>query len=661
MTRSLAAVDSQSLERFNPLVRFAIRLSWAAVIGIALTTAFFSMPVTFAMQMSNAITLFSEPLSALGWSPVVFALWIVVAQIIYILIALIVAFLLLWQRPHDWLAMITGAVLVLFGTLNLNTGILFVRDYPPAIAVITINGVLFAFCANWLLLIFPDGRFFPRWTALFLIPIPALILADTALRLNLDDTTVIATPYTMALTLWTLLGLGTQLFRYRYYLTQLQKQQVKWVVGGMSLVTLSILLLFIIDPLLTPWLIERPMLRMFYRMAYPVLLIFLPVTISALALVNAVLKRNLWGVDFTINRSLGYGVVGTAVLLVLLGVVSGGDFFRNPLVFGLLVVALAAAFNPLRRLIQAQIDRRLYDLRYSVETYTRAPRPIVTQPGRLTGAHIDRWELLDFIGRGATSEVYKGFCAGQIAAVKVMPSSADAEVRMRFDREVDILESLNHPRIVRFIQHGEVDDQRYMVLQYVEGETLRGMLVSRGKLPLAAAQAVTRDMAAALDYVHQRGIIHRDLKPSNIMLTTPAAADGSFRAMLMDFGIAKAESVQVTGGGTMGTIDYMAPEQIQSSGAVSPASDVYALGVIVFEMLTGLRPFRGNPGQVLFAHLRQPAPDVRQFEPDLPPQVALALMRALSKSPEDRYLSAGEFYRALRQKVADETADIRLY
>lgn len=111
----------------------------------------------------------------------------------------------------------------------------------------------------------------------------------------------------------------------------------------------------------------------------------------------------------------------------------------------------------------------------------------------------------------------------------------------------------------------------------------------------------------------------------------------------------------------MGTIDYMAPEQIQSSGAVSPMSDIYALGVIMFEMLTGIRPFRGNPGQVLFAHLRQPAPDVREFIPNADAHVALALLRALSKSPEDRYMTAGAFAAALDARAADQTAELRLY
>ncbi|MBK8023286.1 MAG: serine/threonine protein kinase [Chloroflexi bacterium] len=662
-----STADMQSLQRFSPPVRFAVRLAWALTIGLSLTGSMATLPVAYAVYMRTALLLFMEPLNELGWSPHTFALWMIATQQVYMVIALIVAFMLVWQRPHDWMALLTGAVLVLFGTINLSASVSYVREYPAVIAVVTLTSILLVTGANWLLLVFPDGRFFPRWTALYLIPIPLLVTADNVLRLQEGDPSAISTPITTAVALWTVLGLAAQAYRYRYYLNQMQKQQVKWVVAGMGLVVCAVLLLLIADPLITPALVERPMVRLFYRMSFPVLLAYLPMAISMLTLINAILRRNLWSVDFTINRTLGYGVAGLlAVAALILLFIGGRDLFRSPLALAVLMLALALAFNPLHRFIQGQIDRRLYDLRYSVETYTRVPRPPVLQPGRLTGARIDRWELLDFIGRGATSEVYKGYTAepsgiGQIVAIKVMPAAADPDVRMRFDREVTILESLVHPRIVRFVQHGLVDDTRYLVMQYIEGETLRHLLERRGKLPLATVQVLVNDIASALDYIHARGIIHRDLKPSNVMLATAPTPDAEPAAMLMDFGIAKTDVVYVTGNSTVGTIDYMAPEQIQTSGAVSPTSDIYALAVIVFEMLSGLRPFRGNPGQVLFAHLRQPPPDIHQLEPELPVHVSVALMRAMSKAPDDRYATAGDFALALRHRVGDTTAELKLY
>ncbi|HVO44300.1 MAG TPA: serine/threonine-protein kinase, partial [Aggregatilineales bacterium] len=171
--------------------------------------------------------------------------------------------------------------------------------------------------------------------------------------------------------------------------------------------------------------------------------------------------------------------------------------------------------------------------------------------------------------------------------------------------------------------------------------------------PLSEALPLLRDVGGALDYAHQQGIVHRDVKPSNVMLqpTSPLQpTDNTCRAILTDFGIAKIVSgaTGLTGTGTMGTLDYIAPEQILNSSAVDAGADIYALGVISYQLLTGQLPFAGtNPAAIIFGHLQAPVPDPRQHVPTIPGRAVNAITRAMAKEPRKRFAAAGEFVAAL--------------
>jgi len=161
---------------------------------------------------------------------------------------------------------------------------------------------------------------------------------------------------------------------------------------------------------------------------------------------------------------------------------------------------------------------------------------------------------------------------------------------------------------------------------------------------MSDARGIIEDVTAALDYAHASGYVHRDIKPSNIMVRRDV-----FSAVVTDFGVAKFRDgrTAMTNTGAVGTIQYMAPEQIIASAEVDARADIYALGITLFETLTGEPPFKGNAGQLVFAHLNQSPSDPRELVPDLPPAVAAGIMRALQKRPDDRFQSVREFAAAL--------------
>jgi eukaryotic-like serine/threonine-protein kinase len=210
------------------------------------------------------------------------------------------------------------------------------------------------------------------------------------------------------------------------------------------------------------------------------------------------------------------------------------------------------------------------------------------------------------------------------------------------------LAAIDHPNIVKVYDAGQVDGIYYMAMEFVQGRDLGDVLKENGTLPLAEIQPFLRDFAGALDYAHERGLVHRDIKPSNIMVRLKPDRS-SYEVVLMDFGVAKLQDAQteLTGTGAIGTIDYMAPEQIMAAKAVDHRADIYALGIVLYEMLTGECPFKGTPGQVLFAHLQQPAPDPRTVKPDIPVSIAEAVLRALDKNPDARFQTASAMAAAL--------------
>ncbi len=277
-----------------------------------------------------------------------------------------------------------------------------------------------------------------------------------------------------------------------------------------------------------------------------------------------------------------------------------------------------------------------------------------------------RYEVLQRLGRGGMAEVYRAYHPplDRYVAIKVLHSflSDEKQFKARFEREAQNIAKLKHPNIVQVydFDYEPESDSYYMVMELIEGPTLKDFLqdetADTGKLTLSQTIRTIRQAAEALAYAHQRGVIHRDVKTANLMLDRQE----NDRVVLTDFGIAKlvnSGSYTATGGGLIGTPAYMSPEQ----GAGEPGderSDLYSLGVIMYQLLTGQLPFDGEtPMSMILQHMNEPVPFIRTTEPHLPPAVDKIIQKLLSKSPDDRYQSAQDL---LEDLDLLETAPSRL-
>ena len=266
----------------------------------------------------------------------------------------------------------------------------------------------------------------------------------------------------------------------------------------------------------------------------------------------------------------------------------------------------------------------------------------------------NRYELEELVGTGGMSSVYRALdtLLERNVALKILHPhyGDDAEYVERFRREARSVAQLSHPNIVTVIDRGQSDDQQYIVFEYIDGESLKQLVDRSGPLPARRVVELGLQMAEALAFAHQHGLVHRDVKPQNVLIN----ADGE--AKVTDFGIARSLDVEhgVTQTGTvLGTSNYLSPEQARGQ-AVTPATDVYSLGVVLYELLTGEVPFPGeNFVAVAMKHINEPPPSLLEKRPDVPLRLVYAIERALAKDPNDRFPSMDAFAAELRACLVD--------
>ena len=281
--------------------------------------------------------------------------------------------------------------------------------------------------------------------------------------------------------------------------------------------------------------------------------------------------------------------------------------------------------------------------------------PTASDASGLRGRRIAGYLLEDEIGRGGMAVVYRAqdLRLGRTVAVKLLaPELARNDTfRRRFAHESRVAAAIDHPHIVPVFEAGETDGVLYLAMRYVEGRDLRALLDREGRLPLETACRIALQVASALDAAHAHDLVHRDVKPGNVLVAEGTDSDRPEHVYLTDFGLTK-KSLSLSGftsaGQFVGTLDYVAPEQI-SGRPVDGRCDVYSLGCVVFEMLTGAPPYRRDDDMALLrAHQYDPAPPLTGLRPDLPPAVDPVLAASLAKAPGDRYDTCRGFIAALR-------------
>lgn len=680
----------------DPRMLTLAHAAWLVVFGVSLLVYVASIPYQFTSFQTPCVaatcaipSLTPEMIHNLQQAgiPIEFYAdyWIILESIIA-LPFLITSLVLFWRRSDDrmvvfvsvWMASLPGAISI--GITEFAVG------RPTWQVPESAFWFIFVFSLILFLYLFPDARFVPHWTHWLSIPTllvfvsmvafpGALLNPETTILSAFTHTTLVTAIAEAAIVLLTLTGIASQIYRYRHVSTPVQRQQTKWVILGMVIslsgwTILEVLSFFLLksDPSHLPYALIGLLVAVGF-------LILMPLTIGFSAL-----HYRIWDVDLILNRSLVYG--GVTVLLVLGFVVDVLVFQHvlesltgsagSPLALGLYAVGVGVIFQPTRRFLQRRVDRHLFRLKIGLDQL-KAPELQVANPGALTGTHMGPYQVLEPIGKGGMGEVYKGFQTAlqREVAIKILPEelAKNPEFRVRFEREAQMVAALKHPNIVSVFDFGEEQDKYYMVMELIDGQALSDHIREVGKLPLDEVRMLVTEIALALDYAHAAGLVHRDVKPSNIMLqngTQPPSFLGSthpgrendflhtpgypYRAVLMDFGIAKmiGSNTSITKTGLMGTLDYIAPEQITSAKEIDGRADLYSLGIVVYQMLTGELPFSNeSAARLIFAHLQQPPPDPCDMLPNLPDEVGEAILKAMAKQPEDRFATASDFAAAL--------------
>jgi eukaryotic-like serine/threonine-protein kinase len=291
---------------------------------------------------------------------------------------------------------------------------------------------------------------------------------------------------------------------------------------------------------------------------------------------------------------------------------------------------------------------------------------VVTATASLVNQTIGNYRVLRLLGEGGMGVVYLAQhpVIGRKVAIKLLHAALarDPDIVSRFFNEARAIHMIAHENIVEILDFGQTaDGQPYFIMEHLEGESL-SEAVGRGPMPIDQVEAIGAQMCRALGAAHGKGIVHRDLKPHNVQLCTRSdgsATDGSLQVKILDFGVAKipatpdgAQTVKTRTGSLMGTPLYMSPEQCKGAGVLDHRTDIYSLGVMLFEMIAGRPPFTAEGVGELFAkHMLEEPPSLLELAPATPPHMAAAVMKALAKEPADRFQSMDEFRKALIGEV----------
>lgn len=638
------------------LVALIFRGVWLLIWSLSIIALMAAVPAFRDRLLADAVRL-QTLLGQVNVSVESYVNFRLVVELLIVLPGLIFGLFLFLRKPDNLMVVLISSGIATFATVS-GAAVPAMNALPWGWLTYTLI-VYSLMIALLVILVLPDGRFYPKWT--FWI-IPVFLTAELVINyppLGLTQANNVWSAWRLLRNLIFLAMIAVPAYRYRVYFTQQQRQQTKMLVAGIAVITICSLLVSVIRLVLIPtatapavWFLLFFVVEPFIRIAqYP---------IAFVLVLFALMRYRLWEVDLIISRGLivvtltavlGAAFFGGIYVLQTVFLVTTGTTQVN-VAFLVSALAIGALFQPARKRIQQLVDRQLYGIKVDFRKPVKpVPSLAVFDFGASTKQY-GAYHVTDIIGRGGMGEVYKGQqdSLSREVAIKVLSAAkaSDEGFRARFEREAKIVAALRHPNIVQLFDYGQADAEVYMVMEYINGIGLDAYLRQQGPLPVNAVQALLTDICSALDYAHQNGVVHRDIKPSNVMLqpfTTQVARRFGYRAVLMDFGVARVASERelTNSGVVLGTFDYMSPEQITGSRNVTYQADIYSLGVMLYQMMTGKMPFAGdNPGMIVFSHLQRPPPDPRLLQPTIPMNCVYAIHRAMAKNPAERFISALE-------------------
>ena len=560
-----------------------------------------------------------------------------------------------WRKPRDLTTLALGTAGVIAGQFSISVAVLTSTEHLVAARVVAACWYMLlpagglALCA-----LFPNGRPVPRWSLRLIAPALVPFALQTGDMLLYRSYSVPVAGVGLAIGA---AFLGFQRHRFRRQATLREQQQIRWLgYAGGAFLALQVVAVIFVLPLLRD--IHRPGFQLL-KLLYEFLLAASYFVALACAFFASARYR-LWDIDRVVNRTIVYVVVTTLLggafavaFFALDALLRGALASSDPVALGVSLAAAAVLFGPTRRRVARWIDRRFYGIGLDYERLAARAVRAVALP--TTSTEFAAYGDLVLLGRGGMGAVYRAHHAelGVPVALKVMSPqlAGDPDAERRFRREAEVLEGLRHGNVVPFLGSGHEQGLAFIAMEYIEGEDLAGVLRRWGRLPAAEVAHVLAGVATALDTAHVRGIVHRDVKPANILLAgAPKDPIAERRPYLMDFGVAHvAGDDERTDDGVVGSLPYIAPEQIRDPSAVDGRADVYALGATAYELLVGRPPFvEPSALGLVMAHLQQPPEDPRVFAPDVPAAAAAAVLAALAKDLAARTPTAGELVRALR-------------
>ena len=646
-------------------LNIVFHLFWGLLSTLSVFIFIAGLPLRYK-ELTDPVAEIFAGISKAGISIDVWAIGMLGSEVVLMLGCVSVGFLLYFQRRKEIAIFFTSLLLITFGTGILNVLNAFSRGYPllePA--------VRFQKAVLWSLLllvfyIFPNGKFKFGWTrwsyALWLIWTWSWFFFPESAH-NPTRYGAFTTPWMFVIYMsWLLSGVAVLFLRDRNTPFSEERQQTKWVIAGFA-GAVFVTLIEELPSMLNNSLMDRTTPNgIIYALVSTIIftlgMLLVPATIGF-----SIQRKRLWQIDYLISRGLVYGLMALLVILGLFGSFNvlikffqafntTQDEWMFLLISALIVFSL---FIPVFRLVQTIVDQKIYGIQIPYQKLDKRISQKRTPEMDWTGRTVGRYQILKLLRSGKAGRVYRGIekNTGKPVAVKFLHQhlAIIPENRKSFVAEAKTFSKLDHPNISKMLDYGEEGETtRYIVMEFISDQTLADKLSKEGPFSVEQAKYVLVQLASALDYAHQQGVIHLDVKPGNILLRPNSESSFGYTPILTDFGISRAlmEDRGIIFSGVTGTFDYISPEQIHSPHHLNGQSDIYSLGVVMYQMVTGQLPFQKHQAAaMLIAHLNQPPPNPMTINPEVSLKTAFAIHQAMAKNPSERFEKASLFAQAI--------------